>query len=156
MILADGLKHAIISEYEGFFKSEKAYKDLGVPWKRGLVLYGPPGTGKTISLKAIMKSVGVPALYVKSFHTWGGDEQGERPGLPCPRVLLSCETLITATFYVGIREIFTRARREAPCLLILEDLDSLITDENRSFFLNEVDGLEGRSSFSDPLPAASD
>ncbi|ELU45507.1 AAA domain-containing protein [Rhizoctonia solani AG-1 IA] len=34
------------------------------------------------------------------------------------------------------------ARREAPCLLILEDLDALINDENRSFFLNEIDGLE--------------
>lgn len=38
--------------------------------------------------------------------------------------------------------IFQRARAEAPCILILEDLDSLITDQNRSFFLNEVDGLE--------------
>lgn len=26
--------------------------------------------------------------------------------------------------------------------MILEDLDSLITDENRSFFLNQLDGLE--------------
>lgn len=38
--------------------------------------------------------------------------------------------------------IFERARKEAPCLLVLEDLDSLINDNNRSFFLNEVDGLE--------------
>lgn len=30
----------------------------------------------------------------------------------------------------------------APCLLIFEDLDSLITDQTRSYFLNEVDGLE--------------
>ena len=43
---------------------------------------------------------------------------------------------------VGIRMIFSRARKEAPCILVLEDLDSLITDYNRSFFLNEVDGLE--------------
>lgn len=43
---------------------------------------------------------------------------------------------------LGIREIFQRARQEAPCLLIFEDLDSLIDDANRSFFLNEVDGLE--------------
>lgn len=42
----------------------------------------------------------------------------------------------------GIRMIFSRARKEAPCILVLEDLDSLITDNNRSFFLNEVDGLE--------------
>jgi SpoVK/Ycf46/Vps4 family AAA+-type ATPase len=42
----------------------------------------------------------------------------------------------------GIRWIFQGARRQAPCLLVFEDLDSLITDNNRSFFLNEVDGLE--------------
>ena len=43
---------------------------------------------------------------------------------------------------MGIRQVFQRARLEAPCLLVLEDLDSLINDDNRSFFLNEVDGLE--------------
>lgn len=42
----------------------------------------------------------------------------------------------------GIRQIFQRARTEAPCVLILEDLDSLINSGNRAFFLNEVDGLE--------------
>ncbi len=31
----------------------------------------PPGNGKTITLKAIMKSVGVPILYVKSFRGEG-------------------------------------------------------------------------------------
>jgi len=34
------------------------------------------------------------------------------------------------------------ARLMAPCLLIFEDLDSIITQETRSYFLNEVDGLE--------------
>lgn len=37
---------------------------------------------------------------------------------------------------------FAKARAEAPCVLILEDLDSLINDNNRSFFLNQLDGLE--------------
>ncbi|GAB7363742.1 hypothetical protein MBLNU230_g4310t1 [Neophaeotheca triangularis] len=30
----------------------------------------------------------------------------------------------------------------APCILVFEDLDSLVTDKVRSYFLNEVDGLE--------------
>jgi len=42
----------------------------------------------------------------------------------------------------GISMIFERARQEAPCLLIFEDLDSLITNQNRAFFLNQVDGIE--------------
>lgn len=43
---------------------------------------------------------------------------------------------------LGIRSVFNQARAFAPCVLILEDLDSLITDQNRALFLNEVDGLE--------------
>ena len=38
---------------------------------------------------------------------------------------------------------FIKAREMSPCVVILEDLDSLITDRNRSFFLNQLDGLEG-------------
>jgi transitional endoplasmic reticulum ATPase len=37
--------------------------------------------------------------------------------------------------------IFTKARQEAPCLLIFEDLDSIVSDGVRSFFLNQVDGM---------------
>lgn len=40
-------------------------------------------------------------------------------------------------------DVFEKARQMAPCVVILEDLDSLINDGNRSFFLNQMDGLEG-------------
>jgi len=43
---------------------------------------------------------------------------------------------------VPIRDIFTKARLTAPCLLIFEDIDSLVVERVRSYFLNEVDGLE--------------
>lgn len=42
----------------------------------------------------------------------------------------------------SVKEIFAKARLMSPCYLILEDLDSLIKDEVRSYFLNEVDGLK--------------
>ena len=35
-----------------------------------------------------------------------------------------------------------KARQMAPCLLILEDIDTLVDSTNRSYFFNEVDGLE--------------
>ena len=38
--------------------------------------------------------------------------------------------------------VFERARGLRPCVLVLEDLDSLVNDENRSFFLNQIDGFE--------------
>ena len=43
---------------------------------------------------------------------------------------------------MSVRQIFTKARQTAPCLLLFEDVDSLVTDEVRSYFFNEVDGLE--------------
>jgi hypothetical protein len=84
VILDEEFKGRLMADYRSFFKSEQIYKDLQVPWKRGLVFLGvspyltvldrpcltvqPPGNGKTISLKAIMKDVKYPTLYVKSFH----------------------------------------------------------------------------------------
>jgi transitional endoplasmic reticulum ATPase len=41
-----------------------------------------------------------------------------------------------------IRNVFAFARRYAPCLLILEDIDTIVTPATRSYFFNEVDGLE--------------
>ncbi len=40
-----------------------------------------------------------------------------------------------------MRAPFKRARVTTPCILVLDDLDSMINDGNRSFFLNELDGF---------------
>ena len=42
----------------------------------------------------------------------------------------------------SINEIFSLARRTAPCYLVFEDLDSVVTDDVRSYFLNAVDGIQ--------------
>ncbi|KAL5527373.1 hypothetical protein ACEPAG_6164 [Sanghuangporus baumii] len=121
VILKDAFKKELQNDVYSFFDSEDLYKSLGIPWKRGLIMYGPPGNGKTISLKAIMKTVqqkGFNPLYVKSFQSWRGEEG-------------------------SMDEVFAKARILAPCVLILEDLDSLINDRNRSFFLNQLDGIRG-------------
>lgn len=121
VILKDSFKKELQNDVYSFFDSEDLYKSLSIPWKRGLIMYGPPGNGKTISLKAIMKTVqdkGFNPLYVKSFQSWRGEEG-------------------------SMDEVFRQARILAPCVLILEDLDSLINDRNRSFFLNQLDGLQG-------------
>ncbi|KLT39217.1 P-loop containing nucleoside triphosphate hydrolase protein [Cutaneotrichosporon oleaginosum] len=116
VVLEADFKKSIQNDYRTFFKSEETYKRLNIPWKRGLIFLGPPGNGKTISLKAIMHEMDVPTLYVRTLTSFMGDE-------------------------FSVRQIFERARQEAPCILILEDLDSIITDRSRSFFLNEVDGI---------------
>ena len=119
LILRGTLKQEIRDDLVQFFASRDLYEEHDVPWKRGILFVGPAGNGKTHTVKALINSLNQPCLYVKSFRapqTHGADE-------------------------FNIRVIFDRARRTAPCVLVLEDLDSLITPENRSFFLNELDGF---------------
>lgn len=40
-----------------------------------------------------------------------------------------------------ISAIFRMARQMSPCLLVLEDVDTIVTEQTRSYFFNEVDGL---------------
>jgi AAA+ superfamily predicted ATPase len=41
----------------------------------------------------------------------------------------------------GVQQVFDRARRTSPCILVIEDLDSQLNPQNRSAFLNELDGF---------------
>lgn len=45
-----------------------------------------------------------------------------------------------ATYY--IRSVFNFARQMSPCLLVLEDIETIVNPSTRSYFFNEVDGLE--------------
>ena len=61
---------------------------------------------------------------------------------PTPIPTLYVKSLGSSPNHNDMRSIFEKARETAPCLLVLEDLDSLVTENARSYFLNEVDGLE--------------
>lgn len=128
VILDEDMKKALKVDVESFFDSQETYQKLKVPWKRGIIYYGPPGNGKTISIKAMMHSLyqrgangdtrmSVPTLYVRTLSSYMGPE-----------------------YSLGM--IFAKARQEAPCYLVFEDLDSIVSDNVRSYFLNEVDGLK--------------
>jgi len=69
-------------------------------------------------VKALVNQLEKPCLYVKGFKSEYETDQE------------------------NIRQVFQRARLTIPCLLILEDLDSMIDDKSRAFFLNELDGFE--------------
>jgi len=66
----------------------------------------------------LIKELNIPSLYVQSLKHphYTGNQMWQR--------------------------VFQRARDLRPCVLVLEDLDSLIGDEDRSYFLNQLDGFE--------------
>ena len=122
VILDPTMKANLIQDVQNFFDNRDVYKQFNVPWKRGVILHGVPGNGKTLSIKALINSLAarpepVPSLYVKSLDACQGPKW-------------------------SMKTIFEHARKMAPCLLIFEDLDSMVEDKTRSYFLNEVDGLD--------------
>lgn len=117
LILPGALRDELIADFEGFFEAKDVYRQLGVAWKRGILLLGPPGNGKTHCIKALVNRLKRPCLYVRTFKS------------------------ARATMYQSIEAVFAKARQIAPCILVLEDLDSLVDDETRSCLLNEMDGF---------------
>lgn len=122
LVLEGSLKTDLEADLVNFFAAQATYEKYGVPWKRGILLLGPPGNGKTHTVKALINRLDKPCLYVQSLAPGRFD-----------------------TEHKMVTQVFERARKAAPCLLILEDLDSLVDDGNRAFFLNELDGFAANS-----------
>ena len=110
LILQDSPKEEIQSDLVNFFESRELYERYRIPWKRGALFMGPPGNGKTHTLKALINQIRRPCLYVKGFKSeYNADEE-------------------------NLRTIFQKARSVAPCLVIFEDLDTMVGDGSRTVF----------------------
>ena len=121
LVLPDSLKQQIQNEFRQFFDSRELYERYNIPWKRGAIFIGPPGNGKTHTLKALINQLCKPCLYIRSFKSEYGTEQE------------------------NMAEVFNRARMTPPCIVVMEDLDSMIDKDNRAFFLNELDGFQSNT-----------
>lgn len=117
LVLAPEVEATLRHDFTAFLAAEDAYAKLGVPWKRGALFVGPPGNGKTGAIKALVRAMGLPCVYVQSLENRFATEQQ------------------------SIESVFRYAREIAPCVLVLEDLDALVTPTSRSFLLNELDGF---------------
>lgn len=87
-----------------FLKNPKIYTDAGAKLPKGVIFYGPPGTGKTLLAKALAGEAGVPF-----FNMSGSDFIEMFVGMGAKRV----------------RELFAEARKNAPCIIFIDELDAI-------------------------------
>jgi len=91
-------------EVVDFLKNPKKYIDIGAKIPRGVLLVGPPGTGKTLLARAVAGEAGVP------FFSIAGSEFVEMfVGVGASRV----------------RDLFVRAKRNAPCIIFIDEIDAV-------------------------------
>ena len=123
VVLSEDMRRVVNSNSIDLLGKSDLYIRMGVPLKRGLLFWGSPGCGKTLCAKMLMSQ------FPRSIYVTCGD--------------------LNAFAAWGIPEIYDLARRLAPCLVVLEDLDVLggVDRNNRAGsslgqLLGELDGLE--------------
>ena len=87
-----------------FLKNPDKYHAAGAKMPKGVIFYGPPGTGKTLLARAIAGETNVPFYSVS-----GSDFVEMFVGLGAKRV----------------RELFESARKSAPCIVFIDELDAI-------------------------------
>ncbi|XP_030578019.1 AFG3-like protein 1 isoform X2 [Archocentrus centrarchus] len=105
-----------ILEFINFLKSPHQYHDLGAKIPKGAVLWGPPGTGKTLLAKATAGEASVP------FITVNGSEFQE---------------MFVGVGPARIRDLFATARRNAPCILFIDEIDAIGRKRGKENFADE-------------------
>jgi cell division protease FtsH len=93
-----------LAEIVAFLKDPVRYGRLGARIPRGILLVGPPGTGKTLLARALAGEAGVP------FFSINGSEFVE---------------LFVGVGAARVRDLFERARRQAPAIVFIDELDAL-------------------------------
>lgn len=83
---------------------------LGLEPTRGVLLVGPPGTGKTLTARALAEDLGVNYIAIV-----GPEIMGKYYG--------EAET--------RLRGIFEKAMKAAPCLIFIDEIDSLAPDRSK-------------------------
>jgi cell division protease FtsH len=100
-----------LAETIEFLRDPQSFGRLGGRAPRGVLLYGPPGTGKTLLARAAAGEAGVPFLSVS-----GSSFQEKFAGVGAARV----------------RRLFARARKLAPCIIFIDEIDALGRQRGRS------------------------
>lgn len=93
-----------LGELIRFLRDPGPFLTVGARPPRGILLVGPPGCGKTLLARAIAGEARVPALYAS------GSEFVE---------------IVAGVGAQRVRDLFQRAREQAPCLVVLDAIDAV-------------------------------
>jgi cell division protease FtsH len=87
-----------------FLKSPQRFLEIGARIPKGVLLVGPPGTGKTLLAKAVAGEASVP------FFSISGSEFVE---------------LFVGAGAARVRDLFEEAKKKAPCIVFIDELDAI-------------------------------
>ena len=126
-----------LQEVVSFLKDPKSYGRLGAHVPKGILLVGPPGTGKTLLARAVAGEAGV------AFFSISGSEFVE---------------MFVGVGAARVRDLFEQARKAAPCIIFIDELDALGRSRSPGAFggydekeqtlnqlLAELDGFDPRA-----------
>ncbi len=114
-------------------KHPERFERMGIDVPKGIMMYGLPGTGKTLLAKAVANESNSNFISIKGpevFSKYVGESEE------------------------AVREIFKKARQVAPCILFIDEIDSIaprrgsrgsdsgVGDRVVNQLLTELDGIE--------------
>ncbi len=129
----EDIKRTLQESVEGALLYPELYQRTGAKAPRGILLWGPPGTGKTLLAKAVASQARANFIAVNGpelLSRWVGAAEQE------------------------VRELFTKARQAAPCVVFIDEIDTLVPARGRfqgdsgvsdrvvGQLLTELDGLQ--------------
>jgi cell division protease FtsH len=110
-----------LSEVVDFLKFPQRYTALGAKIPKGVLLVGPPGTGKTLLAKAAAGEAGVPFFIIS------GSEFVE---------------LFVGAGAARVRDLFEQAKKQAPCIVFIDELDAIGKSRASGAFMGGNDERE--------------
>ena len=129
----ESVKQTLQESVEGALLYPELYEQTKAQAPRGILLWGPPGTGKTLLAKAIAAQAQANFIAINGpelLSKWvGAAEQ-------------------------AVRELFSKARQVAPCVVFIDEIDTLapvrgkfsgdsgVSDRVVGQLLTELDGLQ--------------
>jgi cell division protease FtsH len=102
-----------LQEVVSFLKDPAGYGRLGAHVPKGILLVGPPGTGKTLLARAVAGEAGV------AFFSISGSEFVE---------------MFVGVGAARVRDLFEQARKAAPCIIFIDELDALGRSRSNAAF----------------------